>query len=248
MIVEVRAGTGGDEAALFASDLHRMYTRWAEQHGYKVEVLSQSESDLEGVKEVVFAVKGRGRVAAQVRGRGAPGPAGPGDRVPGPHPHLAAGVNVLPRGRPGRGHGGPQRPQDRRLPLHRPGGWPVNTTDSAVRITHLPSGMVVAMQDEKSQIQNREKAMRVLRARLLERAISEQQAQLAAERRSQVRSLDRSERVRTYNFPQDRVTDHRIGLSVGDLPGLNGAGLDRIIDELTARDTESALAAAEASA
>jgi peptide chain release factor 1 len=120
-----------------------------------------------------------------------------------------------------------------------------------VRITHLPSGIVVAMQDEKSQIQNREKAMRVLRARLLERAISAQQAQLAAERRSQVRSLDRSERVRTYNFPQDRVTDHRIGLSVGDLPGvLEGRGLDRIIDELAAREAEEALAAegAEASA
>jgi peptide chain release factor 1 len=118
-----------------------------------------------------------------------------------------------------------------------------------VRLTHLPSGIVVSMQDEKSQIQNREKAMRVLRARLLERAISEQQAQLAAERRSQVRSLDRSERIRTYNFPQDRVTDHRIGLSVGDLPGvLNGGGLDRIIDELAARDAEAALAEAEATA
>jgi peptide chain release factor 1 len=143
-------------------------------------------------------------------------------------------------------------PNDLKVDVYRstgPGGQSVNTTDSAVRITHLPSGIVVAMQDEKSQIQNREKAMRVLRARLLERAISEQQAQQSAERRSQVRTIDRSERVRTYNFPQDRVTDHRIGLSVGDLPGvLNGGGLDKLIDELATRDTETALAAAEATA
>ncbi|HEV2824180.1 MAG TPA: peptide chain release factor-like protein, partial [Actinomycetota bacterium] len=144
------------------------------------------------------------------------------------------------------------KPDDLKIDVFRSGGHggqSVNTTDSAVRITHLPSGIVVAMQDEKSQIQNREKAMRVLRARLLERAISEQQAQQSAERRSQVRTIDRSERVRTYNFPQDRVTDHRIGLSVGDLPGvLNGGGLDKLIDELATRDTETALAAAEATA
>jgi peptide chain release factor 1 len=136
-------------------------------------------------------------------------------------------------------------PADLKVDVYRstgPGGQSVNTTDSAVRITHLPSGIVVSMQDEKSQIQNREKALRVLRARLLDRAIAEQQAQLAAERRSQVRSLDRSERIRTYNFPQDRVTDHRIGLSVGDLQGvLEGKGLDRIIDELAARDRQAQL-------
>ena len=136
-------------------------------------------------------------------------------------------------------------PKDLRIDVYRstgPGGQSVNTTDSAVRITHLPTGIVVAMQDEKSQIQNREKAMRVLRARLLDKAIADQQAQLAAERRSQVRSLDRSERIRTYNFPQDRVTDHRIGLSVGDLGGvLMGKGLDRIIDELASRERQSQL-------
>jgi peptide chain release factor 1 len=245
VIVEVRAGTGGDEAALFAGDLHRMYTRWAEQHGYKVEVLSLSGSDLEGVKEVVFAVKGKGAWSRLKYEAGVHRV----QRVPvtesqGRIHTSAAGVNVLPEADPVEVT---VDPNDLKIDVYRstgPGGQSVNTTDSAVRITHLPSGIVVAMQDEKSQIQNREKAMRVLRARLLERAISTQQAQLAAERRSQVRSLDRSERVRTYNFPQDRVTDHRIGLSVGDLPGvLEGRGLDRIIDELAARDAETALAA-----
>src|SRR5215207_5409521 len=225
VIVEVRAGTGGDEAALFAGDLRRMYTRWAEQHGYKVEVLSQSASDLEGVKEVVFAVKGKGAWSKLKYEAGVHRV----QRVPvtesqGRIHTSAAGVNVLPEADPVEvtiDSG------DLKIDVYRstgPGGQSVNTTDSAVRITHLPSGIVVAMQDEKSQIQNREKAMRVLRARLLERA-------------------------RTYNFPQDRVTDHRIGLSVGDLPGvLNGGGLDKLIDELATRDTETALAAAEATA
>jgi peptide chain release factor 1 len=246
VIVEVRAGTGGDEAALFAGELYRMYTRWAEQHGYKVEELSQSASNQEGsLKEVVFAVKGKGAWSRLKYEAGVHRV----QRVPvtesqGRIHTSAAGVNVLPEADPVEVT---IDPSDLKVDVYRstgPGGQSVNTTDSAVRVTHLPTGIVVAMQDEKSQLQNREKALRVLRARLLERAVSEQQAQLAAERRSQVRSLDRSERVRTYNYPQDRVTDHRIGLSVGDLPGvLEGRGLDRIVDELAARDAEQALAA-----
>jgi peptide chain release factor 1 len=251
VIVEVRAGTGGDEAALFAGDLYRMYTRWAEQHGYKVEILSQSLSDLDGgFKEVVFSVQGKGAWSRLKYEAGVHRV----QRVPvtesqGRIHTSAAGVNVLPEAEEVEVQ---IDPADLKTDVYRstgPGGQSVNTTDSAVRITHLPTGIVVSMQDEKSQIQNREKALRVLRARLLDRAIAEQQAQLAAERRSQVRSLDRSERIRTYNFPQDRVTDHRIGLSVGDLPGvLEGKGLDRIIDELAARDRRSQVEEAEAGA
>ncbi|HZD38395.1 MAG TPA: peptide chain release factor 1 [Actinomycetes bacterium] len=244
VIVEIRAGTGGDEAALFAGDLYRMYSRWAEQHGYKVEVLSQSLSDLDGgFKEVVFSVHGRGAYSRLKFEAGVHRV----QRVPvtesqGRIHTSAAGVNVLPEAEEVDVE---VDPADLKIDVYRstgPGGQSVNTTDSAVRVTHLPTGIVVAMQDEKSQIQNREKALRVLRARLLDRAIADQQAQLAAERRSQVRSLDRSERIRTYNFPQDRVTDHRIGLSVGDLGGvLEGKGLDRIIEELATRDRQSQL-------
>jgi peptide chain release factor 1 len=243
VIVEIRAGTGGDEAALFAGDLFRMYSRWAEQHGHRTEVLSSSPSDLEGFKEVIFAVKGKGAWSRLKYEAGVHRV----QRVPvtesqGRIHTSAAGVNVLPEAEEVDVE---IDPADLKIDVYRstgPGGQSVNTTDSAVRITHLPTGIVVAMQDEKSQIQNREKALRVLRARLLERAIAEQQAALAAERRSQVRSLDRSERVRTYNYPQDRVTDHRIGLTVGNLPGvLEGKGLDRIIDELAAKDREAEL-------
>jgi peptide chain release factor 1 len=251
VIVEVRAGTGGDEAALFAGDLFRMYSRWAEQHGYKVEILSQSLSDLDGgFKEVIFSIHGKGAWSRLKFEAGVHRV----QRVPvtesqGRIHTSAAGVNVLPEAEEVDVQ---VDPADLKIDVYRstgPGGQSVNTTDSAVRITHLPTGIVVAMQDEKSQIQNREKALRVLRARLLDRAIADQQAQLAAERRSQVRSLDRSERIRTYNFPQDRVTDHRIGLSVGDLGGvLEGKGLDRIIEELSARDRQARLEGAESEA
>ncbi len=251
VIVEVRAGTGGDEAALFAGELYRMYARWAEQHGYKVEILSQSLSGLEGgFKEIIFSVHGKGAWSRLKFEAGVHRV----QRVPvtesqGRIHTSAAGVNVLPEAEEVDVH---IDPADLKIDVYRstgPGGQSVNTTDSAVRVTHLPTGIVVSMQDEKSQLQNREKALRVLRARLLDRAIAEQQAQLAAERRSQVRSLDRSERIRTYNFPQDRVTDHRIGLSVGDLPGvLEGKGLDRIIDELAAHDRRAQLEGTESGA
>jgi peptide chain release factor 1 len=250
VIVEVRAGTGGDEAALFAGELVRMYTRWAEQHGYRTETLSLSSSTHEGVKEAVFAIKGKGAWSKLKYEAGVHRV----QRVPvtesqGRIHTSAAGVNVLPEAD---AVDVTIDPGELKIDVYRssgPGGQSVNTTDSAVRITHLPSGIVVSMQDEKSQIQNREKAMRVLRARLLDKAVAEQQAAQADERRSQVRSMDRSERIRTYNFPQDRVTDHRIGFTVHDLPGvLEGKGLDPIIDELASREREALLGEAEAGA
>jgi len=250
VIVEIRQGVGGDEAAIWAGDVHRMLTRYAENRGYRTELLSANESESGGFKEIVFAVKGDGAYSVfKYEGGTHRVQRVPETESQGRIHTSTATVAVMPEVEEIEVD---LDENDLKIDVYRstgPGGQSVNTTDSAVRITHLPTGIVVAMQDEKSQIQNREKAMRVLRARLLERAISEQQAQLAAERRSQVRSLDRSERVRTYNFPQDRVTDHRIGLSVGDLPGvLGGGGLDKLIDELAARDSETALAAAEATA
>ena len=230
VIVEIRAGTGGDEAALFAGDLYKMLTRYAEERGFTT--------------EVALAVAGRGRrlqgghlrdqgrrrlLGLQVRGRHPPRPAGAEDRVAGADPHLDRDRRGAARGRGGRGRRSTEN--DLQIDVYRssgPGGQSVNTTDSAVRITHKPTGIVVSMQDEKSQLQNREKAMRVLRARLYERELAEQQAEIASERRAQVGTGERSEKIRTYNFPQGRVTDHRVKLTAHNLERVLGGDLARV--------------------
>jgi len=233
VILEVRAGAGGDEAALFAADLFRMYARYAERRRWRVELLSTSESAGGGIKEIIAEVAGDGAYARLKYESGVHRV----QRVPtteaaGRIHTSTATVSVLPKAEeveleiPDK---------DLRIDVYRssgPGGQSVNTTDSAVRITHLPTGMIVAIQDEKSQHKNKAKAMAILRARLLEI----EQARLAEERgdqrRSQIGSGDRAEKIRTYNFPDDRVTDHRIGLTVHNLPGLLEGDLDRVVEPL----------------
>jgi peptide chain release factor 1 len=233
VIIEIRAGTGGEEAALFAADLLRMYLRFAERKGWNTEVLNSSPTDIGGMKEIVFAIKGNGAYSQLKFEKGVHRV----QRIPvtesGGRIHTsAATVAVLP-----------EideielkiNPQDLRIDTFcstGPGGQSVNTTQSAVRITHLPTNMIVSCQDEKSQLKNREKAMRVLRARLMEKMIAEQQEEQALERRSQVGSGDRSERIRTYNFPQNRVTDHRIGLTLHRLEHVLDGDLDDVIEAL----------------
>jgi peptide chain release factor 1 len=233
VIVEVRAGAGGDEAGLFAAELFRMYGRYAERRGWRTEVLSLNESGLGGIKEVTFAVKGRGAFSRLKYEAGVHRV----QRVPvtessGRIHTSAAAVNVLPEAEEVEVE---VDPADLRIDVYRssgPGGQSVNTTDSAVRIKHLPTGIEVACQDEKSQIQNRAKAMRILRARLLQAKQDEQQRALAEERRAQVRTADRSERIRTYNFHENRVSDHRIGYTVHRLQEILEGDLDDLIDAL----------------
>ncbi len=238
VIVEIRAGTGGDEAALFAGDLFKMLTRYAERRGYSVEVLSQSPSEVGGFKEVTFAIKGDAAYSVfKYEGGTHRVQRVPKTESQGRIHTSTATVAVLPEAEEVDVQ---VDPNDLQVDVYRssgPGGQSVNTTDSAVRITHKPTGLVVSMQDEKSQLQNREKAMRVLRARLYEQKLAAQQAEIASERRSQVGSGERSEKIRTYNYPQSRVTDHRINVSVHNLPRVVEEGdLDELIDNLMERE------------
>jgi peptide chain release factor 1 len=249
VIVEIRAGTGGDEAALFAGDLFKMLTRYAERRGYSVEVLSQSPAEVGGFKEVTFAVKGDGAYSVfKYEGGTHRVQRVPKTESQGRIHTSTATVAVLPEAEEVDVQ---IDPNDLQIDVYRssgPGGQSVNTTDSAVRITHKPTGVVVSMQDEKSQLQNREKAMRVLRARLLEREIAEQQAKIASERRAQVGTGERSEKIRTYNFPQDRVTDHRVKVTASGVDRVLNGDLDEFTDALSAEEKRRRLEAQTAEA
>ncbi|MGH7703924.1 MAG: peptide chain release factor 1 [Gemmatimonadales bacterium] len=232
-IMEIRAGTGGDEAALFASELFRMYTRFGERRRLSIEPISVSDGTLGGIKEVIFAVRGPDAYGLLRRESGVHRV----QRIPATENQgrihtSAATVAVLPEAEE---VDVVIHPNDLKIDVYRssgPGGQSVNTTDSAVRVTHLPTGMVVTQQDQKSQLQNKLKALEVLRARLLDRMIAEQEAARARDRRAMVGTGDRSAKIRTYNFPQSRVTDHRINLSVHNLSEVLNGQLDQLVDAL----------------
>jgi len=247
VIVEIRAGAGGDEASLFGGELFKMYTRYAETKNWKVELISESPSDVGGYKEVVFGVKGDG-VYGELKYESGVHRV---QRIPatesGGRIHTSTvTVAVLPEAEETDIE---INPNDLRIDVFRSGGnggQSVNTTDSAVRITHLPTGTVVTCQDEKSQLKNKLKAMGVLRSRLLAAKIEEEQKQLSDQRLSQIGTGDRSEKIRTYNFPQDRITDHRIGRSEHGLPGYMNGNISGMIEALQAADLAERLQAAGA--
>ncbi len=242
VILEIRAGTGGEEAGLFAADLFRMYTRYAEERNWRVELLSINETGIGGIKEVVAAITGRGAYSRLKYESGVHRVQRvPATEASGRIHTSAVTVAVLPEAEE---VDVDVDPQDLRIDTYRSsgaGGQHVNKTESAVRITHVPTGIVVSCQDEKSQHKNKAKAMRVLRSRLLQKYQEDQAEEIASQRRLQVGTGDRSERIRTYNFPQGRVTDHRINLTLHKLPQILEGNVDELVDELTAHYQAEAL-------
>jgi len=247
VIVEIRAGTGGDEAGLFAADLFRMYSRYAEARSWQVEILSQHDTGIGGFKEIIFEVKGKGAYSRMKYESGVHRV----QRVPATESQgrihtSTATVAVLAEADEVEVNI-PEK--DIRMDVYRSagaGGQNVQKNATAVRLTHIPTGIVVQCQDERSQLQNRLRAMSILRARLYQIAVERQQAEEDATRRSQVGSAERSEKIRTYNFPQSRVTDHRIGISIHNLPAVLDGNLDPFVDELATKEQAERLRAAEA--